>query len=172
MALLTALAIGALAVSAASAASQYKQGQKAAKVQKEQSRIAQANAERERRMADIQNLRAQRSAIRMARQARAQIVSAGANLGTAGSSGVLGGASSVQAQLGSNLSDFTAQSQLQNEIFQGQKQQAVLQERLGSIQARSSMWGAVGQVAGSVFGATGGFGTVFGAAQAPQIPVQ
>ena len=65
------------------------------------------------RRANVENIRAARTAVREARIARAQIVNTAANNNTQASSGAIGGASSVVAQLGANLSFFN-QLQVQN----------------------------------------------------------
>lgn len=143
-----ALAIAGLVLAGVGMAVQIEQGQEAASDRKKQMAY-------EKRIADVKNLRSQREAIRAARVARAQVVNAGANSGTSGSSGVMGGASSVESQLGGNLSYFGEIGGLQDNVFDSQLSAA-------GHEGNAAMGGALGQLGGSVFSAGGGWTTVMG----------
>jgi len=88
---------------------------------------AQAAAQRtQQRIADIKASRERRKQVAQARQARAQIESQAGAAGIAGSSGAIGAESSVQSQLGSNLSflDQVQSLSQQTSIFNQQAAKA------------------------------------------------
>jgi hypothetical protein len=170
-----AAAIG-IGMVGASAIEQNRQARHAANAAEDQSAAlqAQARAQREQfaleqRKADIANARTVRQAVRQARVARAAIINAGGNTGTLGSSGVQGGASSVGAQLSSNLDFFGTMAGLNRSVTDTQIDQSVAAERAGVAggriavaNAESAAWGAMGQLGGTIFHDFGGFKKIFG----------
>jgi hypothetical protein len=116
----------------------------------------------QRKQADIANARQVRQAVRQARLARAQVINAGAGSGTLGSSGVQGGASSISAQMGSNLSFFSSMHSLNNQAIAEQVIQGRTQGDSFRAQAAGQRAAAVGQLAGTIFSGAGGFKTIFG----------
>ena len=140
---------------------QHEAAEDAADAQHAASQQQAERARLEQRRADIQNARTVRAAIRQARVARAAIINTGANSGTSGSSGVLGGAGSVQAQLGSNLGYFGAMGELNTGVFQTQVGEAEALSSATQSQASAAGWGALGQLGGSIFAGAGGFKTIF-----------
>lgn len=168
-------AIG-LGIAGASAIEQNRQARHAASAAQDQSAALQdqAAAQREQfalqqQQADIANTRSVRQAVRQARVARASIINAGGNTGTLGSSGVMGGASSVNAQLSSNFNFFGTMAGLNRSITDTQIDQSVAAERAGVAggriavaNAESAAWGAYGNLGGTIFQGAGGFRTIFG----------
>lgn len=106
------------------------------------------------RRANIQNVRNIRQQIRAARLAQARMANVAYQTGGAGSSALEGGMSSVQSQTAGNI-NYMAQIAEQNT--------AIGQAEVASAQAQSegAIYGAVGNLAGTIFGAQGGFKTMF-----------
>lgn len=173
---LTTIAMVGLGVAGVSAMEQNRQARHAASAAGEQSAALQDQAASQReqfalqqQQADIVNTRTVREAVRQARVARAAIINAGGNTGTLGSSGVQGGASSVNAQLSGNLNFFGTMAGLNRSITDTAIDQSVAAERAGVAggkaavaQANSAAWGAYGNLGGTIFSGAGGFRTIFG----------
>lgn len=155
------VAYGALATTAASAYTQYRAAGVQSNALKDQGRLQQEQFALERQKADIENIRQARAAVRQARIARATVINQGADTGTLGSSGVQGGASSVGAQLGANLDFFNEMHGLNDQIITTQAARGDAVIAGAQAQADSAKAGAIGSLGGTVFGAAGGFKTIF-----------
>lgn len=144
-------AYAALAVSTVSAVKQVQGQQEAAregkKGQREQEAMNAARAAQERRQQ-----------IREERIRRARILQSSENTGVSESSGQIGAEGSLATQLSGNVGFNRGQIRSAGMIsdFQQNAQDAIDQ---------ANLWGQVGQLSGSIFGAAGGFNTVFGSAQ-------
>lgn len=158
--------IGSAVVGAVSAKKQASATKKAAK---ENKRAAERTFQQEKKMAEVQNIRSIRQQVRNARTAGGSITNTAALGGTMGSSGLLGGLSSVQGQLASNVDYTRTTAGISQAINQIQLTNA--QKQAGYAQS-NAQWGAIGSVAGSVFSAAGGYGTVFGANTQAPAPVR
>lgn len=101
--------------------------------------------EAQRRMADIENARQRREAVRQARIARASVVAQGETQGVSGSTGVAGGVAGIQGQEAYNLS-FLNQMQNLNQ------QAAVFSQQAADAGAMSQMFGQVASTAYKDFG--------------------
>lgn len=147
-ALIAAIPYITAAASAASAVGQYTQGKKASEAQEKTRDTQQAQ----------QELQARRERLKMIREQRikaAQIEAVGANVGAGSSSGVAGGVSSTQSQLGSNIQNLNANMALSSQIT-GYQQDAA------NAQSTSNLYGTIGGVAGNIFSDYGGYKTIFG----------
>lgn len=101
----------------------------------------------QRRIADIQQQQQILQNIRVARAARADILSGAANSGAQNSSGTQGGTSSVSSQLTSNVGTIKKLGATNKESLRAQR--------------KAGVWGAVAGLENTVFGAFGGFQTIF-----------
>jgi hypothetical protein len=140
------------------------------KAQKEQTQAIERQAvevrrqaELEQRRADIQNARQIRMAMRQARIARASVVNTGANAGTLGSSGVLGGVASIGSQFEANRSFMGQMGQISDATTESQARAGVAVGEQAVAGAEGAAWGALGQLGGTIFEAGGGFKTIFDA---------
>lgn len=106
-------------------------------------------------------MRSLRSNLRQARIQSAVVANMGANAGTSGSSGVIGGQGSIQSQSASNVGFFNQTQELNGDIYETQVDQANAAQAYGKAQGSSAMWGAIGNLGGSMFSAGGGFKTIF-----------
>ena len=77
--------------------------------EREASKEAERAAEFQNAQAEVENRRRRIATIREGRIKRAQIIASGENQGVSGSTGVLGGAGSVQSQTATNVGTFDAQ---------------------------------------------------------------
>lgn len=151
-------AYAALAVSTVSAVKQVQSQQEASregkKAQREQEAMNAARAAQERRQQ-----------IREERIRRARILQSSENTGVTESSGQIGAEGGLATQLSGNVGFNRGQIRSAGMIsdFQQNAQDAI---------DSANLWGQVGQLSGSIFGAAGGFNTVFGSAQKPPQPQQ
>lgn len=148
----TAIAVVAVAVAGASAYEQAKQSKAAAKDRKEAGKVSQAE------QAAAQN-QSRRQQIREERVRRAQITQASVNTGVSGSSGELGSQSALGSLISGNIAAGSRQQNSANAI--GSLQQSAADKDL-----KGAMWGAVGGVAGTIFGVSAS------AALAPKPPAE
>lgn len=155
------IALVSLGVAAAGTYMQYEGAKESAAAGRRQADAMREQAALEQRKADIQNLRQVRAAVRQARMARAAVINTGANVGTLGSSGVMGGASSVTSNNSSNMSFFGQMSDLNSGIYSTQVEQAGALQDKGDAAVTSAMGGALGRLGGTIFSDMGGFKTVF-----------
>lgn len=139
--------IAMMAISAIGTGVSIAQQSKAAEAQKEA-------AQQENNLASLENRKARIKAVREARIARAQTIAQGEASGALGSSGVAGGTSSIQSQLGSNIG-FANQREAFSQNIAG------LQNKAISAQNKANTFGTIGQFAGTVFNQMGGFDTIF-----------
>ena len=98
------------------------------------------------RQQQVATRRSRRQAIRQAQIARANAISAGANLGGLFGSSLQGGVSSLSSQLGSEMGFSTQMSGLSRDI--------------SSAQRSAARWGAISQLGFGLFNALGGFGGI------------
>jgi len=120
---------------------QQKQSQKEAKKANEA-----ANQQR-----NAEAARARKQQIRQARIKAGQIQNAGATSGTQGSSSVVGAASSLQAQLGSNLGFLNTSIANQNTEFRHRQKSEDFAGNAANLQALSDLsFKAAGAAAGAV----------------------
>lgn len=157
----TIVAVAGIGVAAAGVVGQQKAAKNAAGAQRQSAAAQRDQAALEQRRADIQNARNLRAEIRQSRIAAASIRNQGANAGTFGSSGVLGGISSVGAQHASNVGNFNQNTEINSAVFGTQVQQANANLAFADAQADGAMWGAIGGLGGTVFQGAGGFKTIF-----------
>lgn len=130
------LSIGLLAIAGAGTVGSISETRKAGKA-------AERQAQAEQRRAEIQNIRSVRQNIREARLAQASLINQGAISGTMGSTGVMGGLSSVSAQLGGNLNYISQIAEENTNIFNAALAGA-------KAQTNATIFGQVGQLAGSM----------------------
>jgi hypothetical protein len=78
------------------------------------------------------------------------------------SSGVVGAASSVASQLGTNIGNQNVQRGFADMA-------SAANQRAADAASRGAQWQAVGQVAGSIFQAKGGWGSIFGGNTIPSV---
>jgi hypothetical protein len=110
-------------------------------------RAQQRAYEAEQRKADVENVYKARQAIRQARIAQAQMQSQAALTGGMGSSGLAGGMSSIQSQLGGNL-NYMASIAAENTASANAQMQAA------RATTNAAIAGQIGQFAGSKAGET------------------
>lgn len=105
--------------------------------------------------ADIQNVRSTREQIRAAKIAQAQMANIASQTGGMGGSALAGGTSSIASQAMGNI-NYTAQIAEQNT--------AIAQAQLAgaSVTSNAEVWGAIGNIAGTIFTGGGGFKKVMG----------
>lgn len=150
-------AYAALAVSTVSAVKQVQGQQEAAregkKTQREQEAMNAARAAQERRQQ-----------IREERVRRARILQSSENTGVTESSGQIGAEGGLATQLSGNVGFNRGQIRSAGMIsdFQQNAQDAM---------DRAAMWGQVGQLSGSIFSASGGFGAMNGTGTQQPAPV-
>lgn len=144
----TEVAIGALLVSAASTAYSISENRQAGKKQQEAQDISTA----QQKSVDLANRRQQ---IREERIRRAQIEQAAANQGAGGSSGEAGAISALGSQVGSNIASINQDQKAAEGIGNAMSAAA------GSAQ-RAQVAQGVANLSGTIFQASGGFGSVFG----------
>ena len=142
------VAIAALAVTTASTAYSIAEQRKAGKAQQEGQDIATA----QQKSVDLANKRQQ---LREERIRRAQIEQASANQGVGGSSGEAGAISALGAQVGANIASIN-QGQVAAEGISGAMSKAA-----GAGQ-RAQVAQGVASLSGTIFQASGGFGSIFG----------
>lgn len=128
----------AVAVAVVGTAASIYSSQQQASAQKKQ-------IEAQRRMADIENARQRREAIRQARIARASVISQGEAQGVSGSTGIAGSVAGIQQQMGYNLS-FLDQMQAAN------TQAAVFGQKAADYGAQANMFGQIASTAYNDFG--------------------
>lgn len=190
----TAAVVGAVATVGGSAiqAKAQKKGRKAQQLanaasfaqQEKANQVQQEGIETQNRLqqkqADISNQRNRVRSIREARIKRGQIAAGAQNAGVSGSSGAIGGASSISSQLTSNLGFGDQQLQIARDLGDNN---VATQGALGDInvnlasiattnsanqakaQEGAALGAAIGGLGSSIFSAGGGFKTIFGAKQ-------
>lgn len=105
--------------------------------------------------ADIQNVRSQREQIRAAKIAQAQMQNVASQTGGMGGSALAGGLSSIASQTNSNI-NYTAQIAEQNTAI------ATAQLAGASVTSNAEVWGAIGNIAGTIFTGGGGMKKIMG----------
>ena len=106
--------------------------------------------EAQEKKADIQNVREVRQQIRASRIAAGQMQNVGAQVGATGSSALAGGVSSIGSQTVSNI-NYMAQIAQQNTAINTAQLQGAM------VTSDAAVWGAVGNLAGTIFTDLGGF---------------
>ncbi len=152
------------AVAAATPVLQYQAAKDQSAAIRHGNEAAQAARERSavalQRRNDLMAMRQARSAIRSARIARAAVVNTGANSGTLGSSGVQGGASSILTQGGANLEFLGTSVDLGRQITAAEIEQSRaisdMNVEVANLKADAALYGAIGEIGGTIFAAAGG----------------
>ena len=163
MATLTPVALGWLGLGAAAVGTvaSISQGQ-AARRDAERAANEQKKINAEQAAANtMQFERERRQQVREERIRRSQILNTAAQTGTEGSSGEAGAIGGMSSNLGANMGTNQA-SLVRGQTITGFAQKAAdYQTQSQSHMGRSSMWGSVANLGTSMFGAAGGFNTVF-----------
>lgn len=168
-------AIVSVGIGAVGAYTQYEGAQDAKAAAGKQADALNASAAEQRaqfasqqRIADIKNARDRANMARQERVARAGVIASGANAGVSQSSGVLGGVGSIGSQGAANVGYFNSVSANQNDILSSQSRQGgdmadygMAGASLTSAQADISMGQNIFNIGTSIFGASGGFKTIF-----------
>lgn len=136
----TIVAAATAAVTAATAYQQQRVQKKAASDAKEEERKAKRTAAAEQSAQQAEKTRAQ---IREERVRRAQIMQSSENTGVTASSGAIGSSGALSTQTGANLASMTRQANSANAITTFNQNAAYA---LAEGQAKSDMWGNIGQV--------------------------
>lgn len=140
MGVMTAIALGVMAVGTVMSAKAQKDSVK------EQRKAIRA----QQKQADLANARERRTAVRNARVMRASIESQAATTGLVGSSAAQGSTSNVQSRLGENLSFLDQNIQLA-------AQASTANERAAKYAGQASSWGGVAGMGKMAFNGLGGF---------------
>tara|TARA_Y100001973_G_scaffold106665_1_gene186296 strand:+ start:17081 stop:17608 length:528 start_codon:yes stop_codon:yes gene_type:complete len=140
----TIIAAASLATTAAAGYMQYQAASDAADAREEAGKISGAQQQ-------IQQRRGTRQAIREERIRRARIMQAAESTGVGGSSGQFGSTAALSTLTGTNVANQRGQAAAARGI-------GAANQRAADAQSTGQMWGAIGQVSGSVFSAAGGFG--------------
>lgn len=140
----TIIAAAALTATAVSGYQQYQAASDAADAREEAGEISGAQQQ-------IQQRRSTRQAIREERIRRARIMQASQNTGVGGSSSQFGSTAALSTLTGSNVANQRGGALAAQGI-------TAANQRVSDAQSSGAMWGAIGQVSGSVFSAAGGFG--------------
>lgn len=140
MGVLTAIALGVMAVGTVASAQAQR---KSAKQQRKA-------IEAQQRQADLANARERRSAIRNSRVMRASIESQAATTGLVGSSAAQGSTSNVQSRLGENLSFLDQNQQLS-------AQASIANQRAADYASKANSWTAFAGMGKMAFNGLGGF---------------
>ncbi|CAB4161325.1 hypothetical protein UFOVP729_44 [uncultured Caudovirales phage] len=130
-------------ISTAASVSQASEQRKAGKA-------AQRQYEAEARKSEVQNIRSVRQQIREARLAQASMTNVAAQTGAMGSSALAGGVSSVGSQLAGNL-NYMQQIAKENTAIGAAAAEGA------QAMSNAAVYGAVGQLGGTIFDAMGGF---------------
>ena len=136
-----ALGLASLFFTAVSVVSQLSAGRDSKRIAEGQKKTNQA----ERALAEIRNRRAKVEELRKGRIERARIISAGEASGASKSSGVLGGAGSVQAQTASNIGFLTTVNETSKKIFESRARISDISGSQGQKLAFASITGTLGQ---------------------------
>jgi len=127
----------------------------AAREQSKAARAQRRQAAAQMRMSNIEMQRQRIAQVRESRAKRAQILATSEAAGVVGGSGEAGGIGSIQTQLGANLSFLdTASAFRQYDYERGIETSKAME--------KAAMWGAIGQLSGSIFSMAGGSPTIFG----------
>lgn len=133
------MAIVGAGLAVASAAVSYTSSQQQAKAQKQQIAI-------QKQQAEMQNLQAAREQARGRYRSQARIISAGAQGGVSGSSGVAGGVASVGSQMAGNLSYMSDMADLKAQEFGAAMKYAKASQLAGWGQTIGALGGAFSQL--------------------------
>jgi len=142
-------------------------GQQEAREEQQSSRQEQKDAERERavlekKRADIKNVHAIRQTIRENYRTKAAIVARGATTGTSQSSGVQGGTASSGSQMAGNLGYMSDIADIDTGVMGTAEKYAGASAAYGEASGDYQMYGALGNIGGTIFDKAGGWGSVFG----------
>lgn len=148
------IAAGAMVGSTISQAQAARQGARAMEQSAAQQRVA---FQAEQRRAEVQNVRAVRQQIRSARMAQAAMTNVAAQTGGMGSSALAGGTSSVQSQLTGNINYMAQIAEQNTAIGNAQIASSVAQGQAARAQGRAAVYGAIGDISGTIFSAKGGW---------------
>lgn len=152
-AITTIVAVSALAVAAGAAYKQSQAAKSAAKDRKEAGRVAQAEQA-------AQANQSRRAQVREERVRRATVLQSAQNTGVSQSSGEIGATSALGSLIGGNLAAGSRQARSASGI-------GSLSQSAANADQSGAQWGAIGNFAGSVFGAASSMG---GGGEAPINP--
>jgi hypothetical protein len=147
------IAAGAMVGSSIAGAQAAQQGARAQQQAAQQQQIA---FQADQRRAEVQNIRNVRAQIRAARLAAGSMTNIAAQTGGMGSSALAGGTASVGSQLSGNLSYMQDIARENTAISNAQIASAGFQGQAAAAAGRAAIYGAVGDVAGTIFSTTGG----------------
>lgn len=158
-----AAVVGAV-IGVASLAQQRKAQKAAEKAAKQKAANQQGVVEVKKQQNDVS---ARQDRIKQAREARirrARIIAATGNegLGFNGTSGSVGGTSSVSSQAANNIGNINQDVGFANRISVFNQGAADAQGSYNSAQASNAQWQSIGNVGSSIFEAGGGWQTIFG----------
>lgn len=122
--------------------------------ERQASKEAERAAEFQNARTEIENRQRRVQQIREARIQRSQVVQAGENQGVGGSTGVVGGAGSIQSQLAANIGQFTAQGTASAGTARATGKARQATQRAGVAQA-------VGGFGQDIFQSQGGYQQLF-----------
>jgi len=148
------IAAGAMVGSSIGQAQAAQQGARAQQQAANQQQVA---YQADQRRAEVQNIRAVRQNIRAARLAQASMTNVAAQTGGMGSSALAGGTASVGSQLAGNLSYMQDIARENTAIANAQIASAGFQAQAARAAGRGAVYGAIGDVAGTIFSTQGGF---------------
>lgn len=145
------------------AVEQRKAGKEAAAAASRSAAEQRLQFQSQQRIADIRNARERAQIARQQRIQRGKIAATGANTGTSGSSGVVGGMASVDTQAATNLGVFGAIEANQTDIISSQIRGGQAQAQQIQAQADMASGQAMFNLGSTIFQAGGGFKTIFDA---------
>jgi hypothetical protein len=148
------IAAGAMVGSSIAGAQAAQQGARAQQAAAQQQQVA---FQADQRRAEVQNIRNVRSQIRSARLAAGSMTNIAAQTGGMGSSALAGGTASVGSQLSGNLSYMQDIARENTAISNAQIASAGFQAQAARAAGRAAVYGAIGDVAGTIFSVQGGF---------------
>ena len=147
----SAIAILAVGTQVVSAVGQYQAAQEQKEALQKQGEAQERQYAAQQKAADIANVRTARQSIREARAKRALILNVAAGSGTMGSSGAVGGVSSVGSQLGANYAYSTAVGEAQQEEKAAAIDIGQAATEAGQAAATGAQWGALGSLGSTIF---------------------
>lgn len=165
----TVVAVAGLALGAAGAIGQYASSRQQQRAQERMARLQEQQNELAQRRAMLEAARKRRALIRQTQIARADALSAGANQGALGSSGVEGGMASVAGQGAFNVSGVNQGVQFGQALYSLGTQMSAANAAAASAASRAASFGGlsslggalvtnsqtIGQIVGSTFGVGG-----------------
>lgn len=157
--IIAGVALGVGAVSAYQQRKEAKSAQRLMERSAEEERKARATQAAQNTQQQAQE---QRQQIREERVRRAQILQGAENTGTSGGSGAMGATGGLSTNLGTNIGINRSAIGAGQRITGFQQNASNFSTQAQRAQYRGNTWGQIGGMGMQVFGAAGGFGTLFG----------